>query len=69
MLVIGLRVSGLMLFAPFFGSAVIPPRIKVDSRDRDYSGSVSLIFLVYSLLPSYRVAFELAVAGKPVKRW
>lgn len=27
-LVIGLRVSGLMLFAPFFGSAVIPPRIK-----------------------------------------
>jgi flagellar biosynthesis protein FliR len=28
-LVIGLRVSGLMLFAPFFGSAVIPPRIKV----------------------------------------
>jgi flagellar biosynthesis protein FliR len=29
LLVIGLRVSGLMLFAPFFGSAVIPPRIKV----------------------------------------
>ena len=28
-LVIGLRVSGLMLFAPFFGSAVIPPRIKI----------------------------------------
>jgi flagellar biosynthetic protein FliR len=28
-LVIGLRVSGLMLFAPFFGSAVIPPRVKV----------------------------------------
>ncbi len=28
-LVIGLRVSGLVLFAPFFGSAVIPPRIKV----------------------------------------
>jgi flagellar biosynthetic protein FliR len=27
-LVIGLRVSGLVLFAPFFGSAVIPPRIK-----------------------------------------
>jgi flagellar biosynthesis protein FliR len=27
-LVIGLRVSGLMLFAPFFGSAAIPPRIK-----------------------------------------
>jgi flagellar biosynthetic protein FliR len=27
-LIIGLRVSGLMLFAPFFGSAVIPPRIK-----------------------------------------
>jgi flagellar biosynthetic protein FliR len=28
MLVIGLRVSGLVLFAPFFGSATIPPRIK-----------------------------------------
>lgn len=28
-LIIGLRVSGLMLFAPFLGSAVIPPRIKV----------------------------------------
>jgi flagellar biosynthetic protein FliR len=28
-MVIGLRVSGLMLFAPFFGSATIPPRIKV----------------------------------------
>jgi flagellar biosynthesis protein FliR len=27
-LVIGLRVSGLMIFAPFFGSAVIPARIK-----------------------------------------
>jgi flagellar biosynthetic protein FliR len=28
-LVIGIRVSGLMLFAPFFGSAVVPPRIKI----------------------------------------
>lgn len=28
-LVVGLRVSGLMLFAPFFGSATIPPRIKI----------------------------------------
>src|ERR1700689_855835 len=27
-LVIGLRVSGLMLFAPFFSNATIPPRIK-----------------------------------------
>ena len=27
-LMVGLRVSGLVLFAPFFGSAVIPPRIK-----------------------------------------
>jgi len=26
---IGLRVSGLMLFAPFFSTAVIPPRVKV----------------------------------------
>jgi flagellar biosynthetic protein FliR len=28
-MIIGLRISGLMLFAPFFGSAVIPPRIKI----------------------------------------
>jgi len=28
-LLIGLRVSGLMLFAPFFSSVVIPPRIKI----------------------------------------
>jgi flagellar biosynthesis protein FliR len=28
-LVIGLRVSGLVLFAPFFGGASIPPRIKI----------------------------------------
>ncbi|MGB8011409.1 MAG: flagellar biosynthetic protein FliR [Terriglobales bacterium] len=27
-LIIGLRVSGLMLFAPFFGNATVPPRIK-----------------------------------------
>jgi len=29
LLVVGLRVSGLMLFAPFFGSASLPPRIKI----------------------------------------
>jgi flagellar biosynthesis protein FliR len=28
-LVIGLRVSGLMLFAPFFSSVAIPPRVKI----------------------------------------
>jgi len=28
-LIVGLRVSGLMLFAPFFGNAAIPPRVKV----------------------------------------
>ena len=27
-LVIGVRISGLMLFAPFFGNGAIPPRIK-----------------------------------------
>ena len=26
---VGLRVSGLMLFAPFFGHAAIPPRVKI----------------------------------------
>jgi len=29
LLAVGLRVSGLMLFAPFFSSAMIPPRMKV----------------------------------------
>ncbi|MFZ3266962.1 MAG: flagellar biosynthetic protein FliR, partial [Terriglobales bacterium] len=28
-MIIGLRVSGLMLFAPFFSNAVIPPRVKI----------------------------------------
>jgi flagellar biosynthetic protein FliR len=28
LLTIGVRLSGLMLFAPFFGSVVIPARIK-----------------------------------------
>ena len=28
LLTIGIRLSGLMLFAPWFGSAVIPARIK-----------------------------------------
>jgi flagellar biosynthetic protein FliR len=28
-LAVGLRVSGLMLFAPFFGNVAIPPRIKI----------------------------------------
>ena len=27
-LIVGLRVSGVMLFAPFFGNAAIPPRVK-----------------------------------------
>jgi len=27
-MILGLRVSGLMLFAPFFGNAAIPPRVK-----------------------------------------
>jgi flagellar biosynthetic protein FliR len=29
LLLIGLRVSGLMLFAPFVGNSVVPPRIKI----------------------------------------
>jgi flagellar biosynthetic protein FliR len=28
LLTIAVRLSGLMLFAPFFGSSVIPPRVK-----------------------------------------
>ncbi|MFZ0481261.1 MAG: flagellar biosynthetic protein FliR [Terriglobales bacterium] len=28
-MIIGIRVSGLMMFAPFFSNAVIPPRVKV----------------------------------------
>ena len=34
LLTIGVRLSGLMLFAPFFGSMVIPARVKAILVDR-----------------------------------
>ena len=43
LLTIGVRLSGLMLFAPFFGSAVIPARIKAVLV-------VALTFLLYPML-------------------
>lgn len=42
-LVIGLRVSGLVIFAPFWGSMVIPPRVKI----------VLIIALTALLYPAY----------------
>ena len=44
-LLIGLRISGLVLFAPFFGSAAIPPRIKVAL----VISITALLYPVYSL--------------------
>ncbi len=43
LLAIGVRVSGLMLFAPFFGSTVIPARIKAVL-------TLALTFLLYPLV-------------------
>jgi len=40
LLTIGVRITGLMLFAPFLGSAVIPPH-QGDSRAGDYSVALS----------------------------
>ena len=42
-LVIGVRISGLMLFAPFFGNAAIPPRIK----------AILVILITAVLYPAY----------------
>ena len=43
-LVVGLRVSGLMLFAPFFSSVSIPPRIKIVL----VMGITAVLYPVYS---------------------
>jgi flagellar biosynthetic protein FliR len=45
LLTISVRVSGLMLFAPFFGSVVIPPRIKA-------AFVIAMSILLYPLLSS-----------------
>jgi len=42
-LIVGLRVSGLMLFAPFFGNAAVPPRVK----------AVMVILITAVLYPVY----------------
>src|SRR6185369_6042744 len=42
-LVIGVRISGLILFAPFFGNAAIPPRIK----------AILVILITAVLYPAY----------------
>jgi len=54
-LVIGLRVSGLVIFAPFFGSASIPPRIK----------AMLVIAITAVLYPVYAARLQ---AG-PVTNW
>jgi flagellar biosynthesis protein FliR len=54
-LAIGLRVSGLMLFAPFFSSIVIPPRIK----------AVLTVALTAVLYPAY----SHQVAATSLARW
>jgi flagellar biosynthesis protein FliR len=56
-LMIGLRVSGLMLFAPFFSSAAVPPRIKI----------VLVMGITAVLYPVYSAHFApVAVAQWPV---
>jgi flagellar biosynthetic protein FliR len=55
LLTIGVRLSGLMLFAPFFGSAVIPPRIKAVLV-------LALTFLLYPMLKPQ-------LPEVPVSRW
>jgi flagellar biosynthesis protein FliR len=56
-LAVGLRVSGLMVFAPFFSSVVIPPRIKI----------VLAIVITAVLYPVYSVKVPpVAVAGWPM---
>lgn len=54
-LTIGVRLSGLMLFAPFFGNVIIPPRVKV----------VLVIALTVLLFP----AVEGRIAVQPVSGW
>jgi len=48
-LFIGVRVGGLMLFAPFLGSESLPPQIKV-------ALTLALTVLLYPLYPALRVA-------------
>lgn len=55
LLTVGLRVSGLMLFAPLFGSAAIPVRIK----------AVLVIAVTAVLYPSLAGR----IAGAPVAQW
>ena len=40
LMTIGVRLSGLMLFAPFFGGAVIPARIKAGLEEHLYLGNL-----------------------------
>jgi flagellar biosynthesis protein FliR len=52
-LIIGLRVSGLMVFAPFFGSVTIPPRIK----------AVLVIAITAVLYPVYSPHIQVATVS------
>ena len=58
-LVIGIRISGLMLFAPFFGNNAIPPRIKAMLVIAHHGGPVSRVFRA----GGYRHAGPMAGSG------
>ncbi|MFZ0285364.1 MAG: flagellar biosynthetic protein FliR [Terriglobales bacterium] len=62
LLLVGLRVSGLMLFAPFFSSAVIPARMKIML----VITVTAVLYPVYSAhLPSFSVSqWPVIVAGE-----
>src|ERR1700712_3331045 len=55
MLAIGVRISGLMLFAPFLGSVVIPARIKAVLV-------LALTFLMYPMISR-------TIVPQPVNEW
>ncbi len=55
-MIIGLRVSGLMVFAPFFSNAVIPPRVKAIF----VIAITAVLYPVYSLAASDSGSFKMA---------
>lgn len=55
LLTIGVRLSGLMLFAPFFGSVVIPPRVK----------AILVLSLTLLLLPTVGKS----IGSYPLTQW
>ena len=56
-LVVGIRISGLMLFAPFFGNGAIPPRIK----------AILVLLVTAVLYPAYSIQVGM-VTGTSLNR-